>query len=36
MLTLSRDQVRKLDRIAVERYGIPGQILMENAGRGRR
>jgi NAD(P)H-hydrate epimerase len=34
MLTLSRDQVRNLDRIAVERYGIPGIVLMENAGRG--
>ncbi len=34
MLTLSRDQVRNLDRIAVEKYGIQGPILMENAGRG--
>jgi NAD(P)H-hydrate epimerase len=34
MQALSREQVRNLDRIAVERYGIPGLILMENAGRG--
>ena len=34
MIVLSRDQVRNLDRIAVERFGIPGPLLMENAGRG--
>ncbi|MEN8162626.1 MAG: NAD(P)H-hydrate epimerase [Acidobacteriota bacterium] len=34
MQVLSREQVRNLDRIAVERFGIPGPILMENAGRG--
>jgi len=33
MLALSRNEVRNLDRIAVERFGIPGLILMENAGR---
>jgi NAD(P)H-hydrate epimerase len=31
---LTRAQVRNLDRIAVERFGIPGIVLMENAGRG--
>jgi NAD(P)H-hydrate epimerase len=34
MQALSREQVRNVDRIAVERFGIPGSILMENAGRG--
>jgi NAD(P)H-hydrate epimerase len=32
--TLTRDQVRDLDRRAIEEYGIPGLVLMENAGRG--
>ncbi|MBX3397877.1 MAG: NAD(P)H-hydrate epimerase [Gemmataceae bacterium] len=31
---LSRKQVRELDRRAIEEYGIPGIVLMENAGRG--
>lgn len=33
-LILSREQIRRIDRMAVERYGIPSLILMENAGRG--
>ncbi len=33
-LTLTRDQVRRVDRLAVEEYGISGLVLMENAGRG--
>jgi NAD(P)H-hydrate epimerase len=33
MLTLTRDQVRRLDRMAIEEFGIPGVVLMENAGR---
>ncbi|MCC6408173.1 MAG: NAD(P)H-hydrate epimerase [Planctomycetes bacterium] len=31
---LTRDEVRELDRIAIEELGIPGVVLMENAGRG--
>jgi hydroxyethylthiazole kinase-like uncharacterized protein yjeF len=31
---LSRDAVRALDRDAIERLGLPGLLLMENAGRG--
>jgi NAD(P)H-hydrate epimerase len=31
---LTRSQVRRVDSIAVERYGLPGVVLMENAGRG--
>jgi NAD(P)H-hydrate epimerase len=32
--TLSRDEVRELDRRATEEFGVPGLVLMENAGRG--
>ena len=32
--TLTRAQVRDLDRRAIEEYGLPGIVLMENAGRG--
>lgn len=32
--TLDRRQSRRLDQRAVEEYGIPGLVLMENAGRG--
>src|SRR5262249_33041492 len=31
---LSRAQVRELDRRAIQDYGVPGEVLMENAGRG--
>ena len=31
---LSREEVRALDRQAIEEFGMPGIILMENAGRG--
>jgi len=31
MIRLSRQQVRMIDRLAVERYHIPGVVLMENA-----
>jgi NAD(P)H-hydrate epimerase len=31
---LSREQTRRVDRIAIDEYGISGLVLMENAGRG--
>jgi NAD(P)H-hydrate epimerase len=31
---LSRDEVHDLDRRAIEQFGVPGIVLMENAGRG--
>src|SRR6187401_2404579 len=33
-MPLTREQVRELDRRAIEEFGIPGVVLMENAGRG--
>ena len=33
-LTWSRDEAREFDRRAVEDYGLPSSVLMENAGRG--
>jgi NAD(P)H-hydrate epimerase len=33
VIYLSREQVRKIDRLALERYQMPGVILMENAAR---
>ena len=32
--SMSRDEVRDVDRRAIEQYGLPGVVLMENAGRG--
>lgn len=32
--SLSRGQVREFDRLAIEQWGVPGVVLMENAGRG--
>lgn len=32
-IILTRAQAREADRIAIEEYGIPGVVLMENAGR---
>lgn len=34
LFTLSRNQARRADRRAIEDFGIPSIILMENAGRG--
>ena len=31
---LSRSEVRELDRRAIDEFGVPGVVLMENAGRG--
>jgi NAD(P)H-hydrate epimerase len=31
---LTRQQCRDIDRLAIEKYGVPGIVLMENAGRG--
>jgi NAD(P)H-hydrate epimerase len=33
-MLLTRDECRALDRRAIETFGIPGIVLMENAGRG--
>jgi NAD(P)H-hydrate repair Nnr-like enzyme with NAD(P)H-hydrate epimerase domain len=33
MRSLSRDHVRAVDRLAIEKYGLPGIVLVENAGR---
>jgi NAD(P)H-hydrate epimerase len=32
-MLLSRDEARDLDRRAIEEFGVPGVVLMENAGR---
>lgn len=34
MIHLSRGRVREIDRRAIEEFGVPGIVLMENAGRG--
>jgi NAD(P)H-hydrate epimerase len=34
MNPLTREQMRAVDRAAIEEFGIPGVVLMENAGRG--
>jgi NAD(P)H-hydrate epimerase len=34
MIYLTRAQVRDVDRRAIEAFGVPGVVLMENAGRG--
>lgn len=34
MRPLSREEVRNVDRVAIEQFGIPSVVLMENAGRG--
>ena len=32
MRAVTADQMREIDRVAIEEYGIPGLTLMENAG----
>jgi NAD(P)H-hydrate epimerase len=32
--TLCREEVRRVDQRAIEQFGMPGAVLMENAGRG--
>src|SRR5580765_5988962 len=34
VMFLTRAQAREFDRRAIEEYGVPGVVLMENAGRG--
>jgi NAD(P)H-hydrate epimerase len=34
MIFMTREQMREYDRLAIEEYGVPGVVLMENAGRG--
>jgi NAD(P)H-hydrate epimerase len=34
IMILTREQTRELDRRAIEEFGVPGIVLMENAGRG--
>ena len=33
-MILTREQARELDRRAIQEFGVPGVVLMENAGRG--
>ncbi|MEA1968532.1 MAG: NAD(P)H-hydrate dehydratase [Thermodesulfobacteriota bacterium] len=34
MFLVTAEEIQKMDREAIESFGIPGQVLMENAGRG--
>jgi len=34
MRVVTADQMREMDRLTIESFGIPGRVLMENAGRG--
>jgi NAD(P)H-hydrate epimerase len=34
MIFMTREQMRRYDEVAIEKYGVPGPVLMENAGRG--
>jgi NAD(P)H-hydrate epimerase len=34
MMIVTASQMRAMDQAAIERFGIPGRVLMENAGRG--
>jgi NAD(P)H-hydrate epimerase len=33
-ISLTREQLRACDRKAIDEWGVPGVVLMENAGRG--
>jgi NAD(P)H-hydrate epimerase len=33
-VVLTREQCRRVDALAIDEYGLPGMVLMENAGRG--
>ncbi len=34
MFLVTAKQMQEMDRYTIEEYGIPGRVLMENAGRG--
>jgi len=34
MYLVTADEMREMDRLTIEQFGLPGRILMENAGRG--
>ena len=33
-IVVTADEMREMDRRTIESFGIPGRVLMENAGRG--
>lgn len=34
MVLVTAEEMRKMDRLTIESFGVPGRVLMENAGRG--
>ena len=34
MYLVSADEMQRMDRATIESFGVPGRVLMENAGRG--